>query len=157
MNQPNLALWLALLGFLALPQGAKAEPQPVIIAISNFDFVDTSDEVRDQQQVHAARLDVFMHTLREAIEKDGKYRLVALAGDKADEMGDARKAGVKRLVTGGIHKMSTLVMWMKAGAFDVETGKPIFDRLFTFRSDTDDGWRRAAMFLVEELEVLPGQ
>ncbi len=149
-------LGLALtLGLGILPVGVKAAPQPIPIAISAFDFVDTSDEVADQREIHAARLETFMRTLREEIAKDGKYRVVALAGDRADELGDARRAGAKLILTGGIHKMSTLVMWMKAAVTDVETGQQRFDRLFTFRSDTDEGWRRAASFLVDETETLP--
>ncbi len=148
-------LGLALISGLGiLPVCAETQPRPIPIAISAFDFVDTSDEVADQRETHAARLETFMRTLREEIAKDGKDRVVALAGDSADEMGDARRARAKLIVTGGIHKMSTLVMWMKAGIMDVETGQQLFDRLFTFRSDTDEGWRRAATFLVDETETL---
>jgi hypothetical protein len=47
--------------------------------------------------------------------------------------------------------MSTLVQWAKVEAVDTKTGQALFDKLFTFRGDTDEAWRRAEAFILEEI------
>jgi hypothetical protein len=42
-------------------------------------------------------------------------------------------------------------------AIDAKTGKAIFHRLFTFRGDTDDAWRRAEMFIFDEIAAVSGR
>ncbi|HET6374439.1 MAG TPA: DUF2380 domain-containing protein, partial [Methylocella sp.] len=66
----------------------------------------------------------------------------------------ARRAGARLLVFGGIHKMSTLIQWAKLQAVDLQTDKPVLDRLLTFRGDTDEAWRRAGDFMVEQVKAL---
>ncbi len=50
--------------------------------------------------------------------------------------------------------MSTLVQWAKAEAIDTGTEKMVLDRLFTFRGDTDESWRRAETFIAGEFAAL---
>ena len=57
----------------------------------------------------------------------------------------AHATGADFVLVGGIHKMSTLVQWAKA---------EMIDELFTFRGDTDQAWRRAEVFISNELITL---
>ena len=66
----------------------------------------------------------------------------------------ANAAGADFLMVGGIHKMSTLVQWAKAEVIDLRTGQIVLDKLFTFRGDTDQAWRRAEEFISNELTTL---
>src|ERR1700735_4297135 len=60
-------------------------------------------------------------------------------------------AGADFVLVGGIHKMSTLVQWAKAGVIDLRSGQIVLDKLFTFRGDTDQAWGRAEVFISNEL------
>jgi hypothetical protein len=44
-----------------------------------------------------------------------------------------------------------LVQWAKVEAIDVRTERVPFDKLFTFRGDTDDSWQLAEKFISEEI------
>jgi hypothetical protein len=50
--------------------------------------------------------------------------------------------------------MSTLVQWAKAEVIDLRSGQIVLDKLFTFRGDTDQAWRRAEEFISNELITL---
>ncbi len=154
-----LCLWLA-------PASANAESganaaQVAGIAVIDFDYVDTSGEERDQRREHEARLEAFMRALKGDLAKGGSFRIVtpacapgpcALAGVTVGNLVTAaREAGADILLIGGIHKMSTLVQNAKVEAIDTSTGRVMFVKLFTFRGDTDDAWRRAETFIANEI------
>jgi hypothetical protein len=141
---------------------ARAEVRttpPVPIAVADFDYVDTSGEVRDQRAEHEARLQTFMRAIRDDLAGSGQYRIVPLVcsqaacptGGSTELMKDARSSGATLLLYGGIHKESTLIQWMKVEAMEVGNGQLVFDRLITFRGDTDDSWRRSEQFLIKQL------
>jgi hypothetical protein len=139
-----------------LDSGAKP------IAILDFDYRDTSGEARDQGAEHRARLDAFMTKLRADLGADPRFPIVAIACadppctganmPPAALMDAARKAGAHLLLYGEIHKMSTLVQWGKVQIVDVAADKLMYDKLLTFRGDTDEAWLRAEAFIVEELK-----
>ena len=151
---------------LATPAPADAE-QPAVarvpIAIVDLDYADTSGEARDQQAEHEARLRAFVAMLRADLEQDGRYRTITIAcrrppctaqpSGAASLVEDARAAGARLLLYGGIQKMSTLIQHSKVQVVDVEANKLVFDRLISFRGDTDESWQRAARFLVRELKA----
>jgi hypothetical protein len=132
----------------------------VPIAVLDLDYVDTSGEVRDQRQEHQARLQGFVEALRADLAGSGQYRIVSpvcdpapcavVAGNSADLIADAQKAGARLMMFGGLQKMSTLIQWAKLLVVDVQTGKVVFDRLITFRGDDDESWKRAEVFSVRE-------
>jgi len=127
----------------------------------DFDYVDTSGEMRDQSTIHSARLQQFVDAVRRDLEQSGRFRIVPIicqpdpcsitASDPAELVGAARRAGARLLLFGGIHKMSTLVQWAKAQVVDVQTEKLVFDRLMTFRGDDEDAWRHAEAFLLKDI------
>ncbi len=142
---------------------ARIAPSAVI-AVVDFDYSDGSGEVRDQSQQHAARLAAFMTALRSDLAARASLRVVAPScrpepcasgGPRADLLAAAREAGATIVVVGGIHKMSTLVQWANAEAIDAATGRIIFHKLFSFRGDNDEAWRRAESFIADEITALP--
>jgi hypothetical protein len=142
-----------------------AGPEPIPIAVLDLDYDDRSGEVRDQRQEHAARLKRFAETLRHDLAASGRYRIIypvcdpapctASGDDPAALIADARKAGARLMMFGGVHKMSTLVEWAKLRVMDVQTEQVVFDRLFTFRGDDDEAWNRAAAFSAGEFLAKP--
>jgi hypothetical protein len=134
-------------------------PQAAAVAVVDFDYVDTSGEERDQSQEHQARLNDFMAALRRDLAAQGKT-VVTLNCDQAPCSAAApadvlqraaREAGARILLVGGIHKMSTLVQWAQVAAIDAATGQVVFNKLFTFRGDSDDAWRSAEGFIARQL------
>lgn len=134
------------------------------IAVVDFSYIDSSGEARDQRSDHAARLAEFMTALRMDFATKDKFRLVVplchpgpcsvTDTSEADLLNAARNAGAALLLIGGVHKMSTLVQWAKVEAIDVRTGRVVLDKLFTFRGDTDEAWRRAEAFIFDEFSKL---
>src|SRR4051812_2489796 len=134
---------------------------PIAIAVADFDYTDTSGEPIDQQAEHQARLKAFAGAIRADLARDGRYRIVTLAcpqppcsaGQLAPEvlLDSARAAGARRLVYGGIQKMSSLISNAKVQAIDIADNRLIFDRLITFRGDNDESWQRAERFLARDL------
>jgi hypothetical protein len=47
--------------------------------------------------------------------------------------------------------MSTLVQWAKIQVADEEQGRIVFDRLLTFRGDTDEAWQKAEAFVARDV------
>jgi len=156
------ARWITvlLLGSTGLGD-ALAEPARTPIAVVDFDYADTSGEVRDQSAFHSRNLQQFVGTIRTGLEQSGLFRVVPItcqpdpcsitATDPTDLLDAARRAGARLLLFGGIHKMSTLVQWAKAQIIDVQTEKIVFDRLMTFRGDDDGAWRHAEGFLLKDI------
>ena len=145
----------------ALPAGAPRALEPVTVAVADFDYVDTSGEVLDQEREHAQRLRALAQQVREGLGDSGRYRVVSLgcdpdpcsAGrtDPAELIAKAQAAGARLLVYGGIQKMSTLIQYGNAQVVDLAADRLVFNRNISFRGDNDEAWRRAAQFLVADL------
>lgn len=142
---------------------ADGAPSPVPIAVFDLVYVDTSGEMRDQTEEHAARIRRFSGALRSDLERSGKFRIVTprcgsapcpAGGEPSELVARAREAGAKLVLIGGIHKESTLVQWAKVQAVDVDTDRRVLDRLLTFRGDTDEAWERAEAFVAREVAAL---
>src|SRR5262249_49175922 len=145
------------------PSSGQDGPAPRIpIAIADFDYTDTSGEVRNQKAEHDARLRAFVSALRAALEHDARYQVVVLECPEppctagrlaaAELIDRARAGGAKLLLYGGIQKMSSLIQNGKAQVVDLEADKLLFDRLISFRGDTDESWAHAQRFLLRELK-----
>jgi hypothetical protein len=141
---------------IALAGSAKAS-EPSTLAVAGFSFKDTSGEVRDQTAEHETRLKAFGAVLNDDLAASPKIDPVALpceAGQCADIGAlatQARAASAKYLLVGEVHKMSTLIGWVKFAVLDLETKKPLCDRYLTYRGDTDEAWRRAAAFTARDV------
>ena len=143
-------------------EAASTREEGLKAAIIDFAYIDTSGEPTDQAAVHQKRLQAFMAALRADLERDHALHLLPsscppLCTDDAQRPADllhaAATAGAKIVITGGIQKLSTLVQWAKVTAFDVDTHRVAFDKLFTFRGDNDEAWQRAEVFVSEEIRA----
>ncbi|PAP99216.1 MAG: DUF2380 domain-containing protein [Mesorhizobium sp.] len=152
---------LILLGAGALASAAFADAaEPPTLAVADFEFRDTSGEVRDQTAEHETRLKAFGVALRDGLSE--KIDLVALPCQAeqctirdpglVDLSKQARTANANYLLIGQMHKMSTLVGWVKFAVLDLNNNKPVCDRYLTYRGDTDEAWRRAAEFTARDIE-----
>jgi hypothetical protein len=142
---------------------ATADATPVPIAVLDLAYIDTSGEPRDQTQEHAARVRRFSDTLRSDLARSGKFRIVTVtcgaapcsaSGEPSELVARALEAGAKLLLIGGVHKQSTLIQWAQAQAVDVDASRPVLDKLYTFRGDTDEAWERAEAFVARDLAAL---
>jgi hypothetical protein len=126
------AIWL-ILGLVPV----RSEAPPAIdVTVTDFSYLDTSGELTDQSAVHQARLQAFMTALRQDVAADNRYHL---------------QAGANIQIIGGIQKESTLVQWARVRAIDVAANRITFEKIYTFRGDNDDAWRRAEAFVSQDL------
>jgi hypothetical protein len=139
---------------------ADAPRQPAALAVLNLDYVDTSGEPTDQTATHQRRAADFVSALQRDLAANGQYRIVPMscgsapcdpAMNPSELQKAARAAGAKLVLLGGVHKMSTLIQWAKIQIADEEQGRIVFDRLVTFRGDTDEAWQRAESFLARDV------
>ncbi len=162
---PVLASCLWLTPACGRAEESRAKAQCVAVAVIDFDYIDTSGEERDQRMEHAARLGGFMNALRGDLAKSAAFRIVTpTCGSEPCEsasLGDgsllasARAAGADIVLVGGVHKMSTLVQWAEIMVIDAASGRVLDKKLFTFRGDTDEAWRRAEAFIFDEMTARP--
>jgi hypothetical protein len=98
--------------------------------------------------------------LQRDLAANGQYRIVPMScGSEScapvmspsELQTAARAAGVKLVLLGGVHKMSTLIQWAKIQIADEEQGQVVFDRLVTFRGDTDEAWQKAESFVARDV------
>ncbi len=156
---------LALTGILSSPMLANAEAPPaqtISVAVDDFGYLDTSGEPRDQAAAHRERLQQFMAALRRDVAADSAYQLIAsscassCADDGAmtpDRLRIAKGAGANILITGAIHKMSTLVQWAKVRVVDTDTNRVLLEKLYTFRGDNDEAWQRSEAFVARDIRA----
>lgn len=145
-------------GLAASHPAVATEGEPVAVTIDDFSYHDTSGEPTDQAAAHQRRLQAFMTKLRGDIEADRRFHLVTFpkASDGAaidDQLHAASQAGADILIVGRIQKMSTLIQWAKATAIDVASRRVLCEKLFTFRGDSDEAWRRAETFVSQEISA----
>jgi hypothetical protein len=165
-NTRSLHAVAAMLVLLALMPAAAPAAAPdgraKAVAVDDFGYLDTSDEPTDQTGAHQARLQAFMTALRGDIGADKRFQLVAsacappCANDGpafAERLRSASRDGAAILIVGKIQKTSTLVQWARAAAIDTTSNRVMFEKLFTFRGDNDEAWRRAEGFVSDELRA----
>ena len=167
MNRMNsmaacATLLIALAGAFTVRHAAAAASGVVPVAVANFDYRDTSGEVKNQTAQHAKRMRLFDKLLRDRLATERHYDLRRIdckkqacsAGTMAPDalIEAARHAGARLLIYGGIHKMSTLIQWGNVQVLDLHNKKLLLDRTFTFRGDTDKAFRKAAEFIAQTLQ-----
>ena len=149
---------LAVAATLSFP-GPALPAAPPTVAVADFDYVDTSGEVRDQSAEHKARVAHFAEQVRASVAAQGDFRAMPLACAEPpctpvnmqpdNFIAAGRRSGARFVVYGGIHKMSTLVQWADVELLDLEADKVLLKRSVTFRGDTDEAFSRAAAFVGE--------
>ena len=152
------------LGSVGVAASQTANPPPkreAGVAILEFSYVDTSGEVRDMSAEHRKWLAALAAGLRADLARDGGFRIVtpvcrpepcAVGSTPPEELlRAAKEAGAQWLVTGGVHKMSTLIEWAKVVGVNVDDNRVVLDKLVTFRGDSEEAWARAEKFIAREL------
>ena len=154
-------LGLALACAIVFHPGAAIAVEPVAVAVADFDYIDPSGGVLEQERVAADRLRALAQQVREGLDQSDRYRVVLLecepapcsAGrtDPAELLAKAKAVGARLLVFGGIQKMNTAIQYGNAEVVDLDADRLVFDRNIAFRNDNDEAWRQAAKYLVAEL------
>ena len=139
-----------------------AEREGTRVVVADFDYSDSSGEIADQRAEHAVRVKAFAALLRNRLADEGKYKVLHFDCTKAtcsagnvgtdDLIAAARNVDAQLLIYGGIHKMSTLITWGSVQIVDVRQRQLILNRLFSFRGDTDEAFRRASKYISETLQ-----
>jgi hypothetical protein len=134
---------------------------PLTVAVADFDYVDTSGEVKDQSAEHRARVAKFAELVRTSLGAQSGYRVLPFECSEPpctpvnmrpdNFIAAGRSSGARFVVYGGIHKVSTLVQWGDVQLLDLEAGKVLFRQNVTFRGDTDEAFSRAAAFVGESV------
>ncbi|HET7887277.1 MAG TPA: DUF2380 domain-containing protein, partial [Bradyrhizobium sp.] len=85
MRRAGTKAAIATIGFaaaLSLPHAFAVGPAqaaaPLTIAVADFDYIDTSGEVRDQRAAHQARMARFAELLRESLTAQGEFQVQPL-------------------------------------------------------------------------------
>ncbi|UFZ04043.1 DUF3280 domain-containing protein [Bradyrhizobium ontarionense] len=139
---------------------AAADDDSPAVMVDDFSYLDTSGEPSDQTAVHQRRLEAFIAALRRDVAADARLRLVSPACGASCPAADAppaarlhmaADAGAGVVITGGVQKLSTLVQWARASAIEVASNRVLFDKIFTFRGDSDEAWERAEMFVSRQV------
>ena len=150
---------MLLLAVLFAPLAAAAAPTP--IALVDLDYRDTSGEPQDQSAEHETNLRLFMKTLAEDLEASGHFDVVPIQCDPApcsikrtdaeSLLKAAKEAGAKRMMYGDIHKVSTLIQFVKVQVIDVERDASLMSESISFRGDDQRAWMRLEKFLVKQM------
>jgi hypothetical protein len=157
---PSSLLVLISLLVLAWPI-AQALANPVPIALVDLDYRDTSGEPQDQTAQHEAHLRLFMKTLAEDLEASGHFVVVPIHCDPepcsiddthADTLlSAAQESGAKLMMYGDIHKVSTLIQFVKVQVVDVERDASMMSESISFRGDDERAWLRLEKFLAKQM------
>jgi hypothetical protein len=141
----------------ALSCPIRLSAAPLTVAVADFDYADSSGEVKDQSAEHRARVAHFAELIRANLGAQGDTRVLPLECAEPpctpinmrpdDFIAAGRRSGARFVLYGGIHKMSTLVQWGDIELLDLEANKLLFKRTVTFRGDNDEAFSRAAAFV----------
>jgi hypothetical protein len=163
---PILPALLAAPLLLSVPCHAADSAKPtqnVAVAVVDFNYRDTSGEERDQRQEHETRLRDFMTALRGDLAARGKIIVSAKCDPApcsvdrpaAELLRAAREAGAGVVLVGTVQKFSTLIQNAKVEAIDTGSERIVLDKVFSFRGDNDESWRRAENFIADEFASFP--
>jgi hypothetical protein len=140
--------------------GAVARPAlaaPETVVVTDFDYADSSGEMKDQRAAHAERLRDLQAAIITAVTQGGRFQGAALAcatppcsAGTMDQEAIASAAHAQHarfVVFGGVHKISTLIQWGQVEVMDADSGKAVLSRTVTFRGDSDDAWKHASDYI----------
>jgi hypothetical protein len=150
-----------LLGLLAGPPAQANEARAASLVVLPIKLLDTSGEPTDQASQHAGRLIGMAEGLATDLTHSGLYRATVISTDQLRNgcpsesvpclLKFAQAQGADAIFIGVVHKSSTLIMQLWARLVDARTGRDIYTRDLNFRGDNDEAWRRAEIFLAEQI------
>lgn len=142
---------------------AGNETGPVRVAVLDFELVDTSLEGASYgvDEAETGRLKLISDLLRDLLAKSDEYEVADLAPAAAQiadagfihscngcEIAIARSLGADRVITGTVHKVSTLILGIQISEHDVSTGKVLRVMAAQIRGNTDESWMHGMRWLV---------
>lgn len=138
---------------------AAATDRPAKVLVFDLEIVDTSGEAPNPD--HAGRLERVTGILRKGLEASHRYEVTgirdtAAAADVPASMASCngcevdlgRKAGADIVVTGFIHKISTLILNLQIIMRDVGSGDVIAVGNADIRGDNERAWRHGVEWLL---------
>jgi hypothetical protein len=154
--------------FSALSGEVHAEPASLrTLVVLPFEIEDTSGEVGPADR-HDAMLARTTALVRDEIAAAQLFSVVpgslteqAVAAVNSGthlrrcngcELDIAKRVNARYVLIGWIYKVSTLVLTLHVDIKDVETGKPVYARVFDFRGDNERAYAHAARTLVRSLK-----
>ena len=156
----SIGLLLGAAGVPGAPETPAAQGKQIGVAVLDFGYNDTSGEQKNMTADHRKWLAALASGLRADLTRAG-YRMVTPICDPApcvvgstplDELlRAAKEAKAELLVMGAVHKESTLLQWAKVLGVKVDDERVVFDKLFTFRGDSQEAWTMAESFIAREL------
>lgn len=152
----RMTLLLLLLAGLAGP--ARAEPAHRVV-VFDMEIADTSGEGANPD--HPARLRRMTDLLVDGLRASGRYQAQAardtvIAAEippsvracNGCERELARKAGADIVVTGVIHKISTLILNERIMMRDVNSGEVVASAIVDIRGDNERSWRHGVEWML---------
>jgi hypothetical protein len=147
---------LLLLASLAGP--ACAEPAPRVV-VFDMEIADSSGE--GVHPDHPARLRRMTDLLVDGLRATGRYQVqaardTAIAAEQPPSIRDcngcerelARKAGADIVVTGVIHKISTLILNERIMMRDVNSGDVLASAIVDIRGDNERSWKHGVEWML---------
>ncbi|HYG90650.1 MAG TPA: DUF3280 domain-containing protein [Azospirillum sp.] len=148
-----------LAAILATPAHVAADA-PAKVLVFDLEIVDTSGEGTHPD--HAGRLERMTAVLRDGLGRSGRYDVTAVRDSAVAaelpasvvrtcngcELDLGRKAGADIVVTGFIHKISTLVLSLKIIMRDVGSGETVAIGIADIRGDNERAWRHGVEWLL---------
>jgi hypothetical protein len=166
-----IACALVLVNGATLAAAASDPASPPTIAVLDLDLIDTSGEVTDQREVHARRLAAMAARLRQDLAARGIYRVIDtpelrariaetskgqyLSRCNGCEIVLARSVGADRVLTGVVHKVSSLVLSLTVSIKNAATGEILIHKALDFRGDNDVAWDHATRYFLRYLDAVP--
>ncbi|HYH17954.1 MAG TPA: DUF3280 domain-containing protein [Azospirillum sp.] len=157
MRRALLVVALLLLPSMA-PAAALADP-PLRVLVFDMEITDTSGE--GEHPDHAGRLQRMTALLSEGLAASGRLAVTRIRDTPyASELPDAirfcngceidlgRKAGADIVVTGLIHKISTLVLSVRIIMRRTSDGEPVAVGIADIRGDNERAWRHGVEWLL---------
>jgi len=149
------------LGLLAGPPAQANESRASSLVVLPIKLLDTSGEPTDQASQHAEWRIGMAEGLATDLTHSGLYRATVISADQLRNscpsesvpclLKFAQAQGADAIFIGVVHKSSTLIMQLWARLVDARTGSDIYTRDLNFRGDNDEAWRRAEIFLAEQI------
>jgi len=155
----------ALLAALLFAHPAALAEPPVRVLVFDLELLDTSGEPSNPD--HAGRLQRMTEVLRDGLAASGRYAVTGVRDSAVAAAAPAsvhacngcelelgRKAGAEIVVTGVIHKISTLILNVEIILRDTSSGAPVAVGVADIRGDNERAWRRGVDWLLRH-RLLP--
>lgn len=144
---------------LALPFASAMANAPPKLLVFDLELVDTSQE--GPQPDHPARLERVTALLRDGLREGGRYEVIgahdsavaaeippSLQSCNGCEVDLGRRAGADIVVTGFIHKISTLILNIQITMRRVSSNEIVAVGNADIRGDNERSWRRGVEWLL---------